>query len=97
MRDELLSLVSEWLHKDRQIRTDYEARLVAYEEVALRDLYFRISDHPFEDPQDILYAFMTEMSISSFAPELDDSDPNPFRVAVTIGETIAAMMEYPIE
>lgn len=64
---------------------------------AYGELINRISDHPFNDPEEIIRWFMTEMFIYSTMPCAIEKKVNPFLEAKELGETILLMFDCPVE
>ena len=75
--------------------SEQEIEIQAYEEWAISEIYYRLSDSPNSSPEDVLFWFKAEMY--SYSDIFSDREINPFFVAVSVANHVLAMFEYPRE
>lgn len=78
-------------------QNEEEATVQAYQDWAATELYFRIADRPFEDPERVIIDFSIEMLFYSRSVSSRIQDPNPFKVAYETAQEIILSMEHPRE
>ncbi len=83
------------LENGPQPRTMKEAEQRAYEKWAIGEILYRLTDHPDEDPADLLFWFKTEMY--GYSDIFEHKEINPFLIAVDVTDTILATFECPEE
>lgn len=74
--------------------TEEEAKIQAYQDWALGEIFYRFTDAPNTEAEDILFWFETEMH--AYEGMVDD-EIDPFLVAIDVADTILALLEYPRE
>ena len=77
--------------------TESDAMRVSAMEMAREEILLRLTDRPFDDPEDILFQFMTEMFIDSTLPAVIKQKINPYLIAKDYAETILVMLDCPID
>lgn len=78
--------------------TDRDAQIRASRDWACAELYFRLGEHPLEDPEDILFGFATEMyHYYSITPKTERFSRQAFRVCYETAMDILRMIQYPHE
>lgn len=96
MNDIIRNLLED-MRYDPPPKTEYEAKERAYRDWACAELLLRITDHPFDDPEDIIEQFALEMLFYSRSKQSRMNKPNPFTVAYETAKHILLVTEHPKE
>lgn len=81
----------------KEPQNEYEAEIFAYQTWAISELYYRVTDRPFENPEDVIYNFCMEMAGYSSMDTMKKRKINPFIIAYDVGISILRMIDHPRE
>lgn len=94
--DNALAAMSEYSKRPKPA-TEEEAEIYAYETWAVSELYFRVTDHPFSNPEEVIYQFCMDMAELTGMESMKDRKIDPFIVAYDVGISLLRMIDHPRE